>query len=340
MMKLEKNKNLKDYNSLGLNVNAGFFASPATVGELRQLLMDKPFLKGNILVTGSGSNILYAGDYDGLVLHPQMKDISITNLDGGYVYVRAGAGVDWDDFVEWCVSRGWGGVENLSGIPGCVGASPVQNIGAYGTEAGDVIHEVELVMIDDATEKRLKGEECRFGYRDSVFKNNLKQATVITYVTFRLSLHPVPNRSYADVAAKLAYNSNPSIGDVRKAILEIREAKLPDPKEIGNAGSFFKNPVVPVSVADRIVRDYPDLKPYPAGEGTVKIPAGWLIEKCGFKGKREGNVGVHHKQALVLLAYEGASGKELLDWAQKIKRSVKDRFDIDIFPEVNIIASS
>jgi UDP-N-acetylmuramate dehydrogenase len=340
MMILEKNKNLKDYNTLGLNVNASFFAAPTTVAGLRQLLRENPFSKGNILVTGSGSNILYAGDYDGLVLHPQMKDISIANLDKAYVYVRAGAGVDWDDFVEWCVGRGWGGVENLSGIPGCVGASPVQNIGAYGAEAGDFIHEVELVMIDDASEKRLKGEECRFGYRDSIFKNELKQATIITYVTFKLSLHPSPNTSYAEVAARLADYSNPGIGDVRKAILEIREAKLPDPKVVGNAGSFFKNPVVPVSVAEKIIRDYPDLKPYPAGDGIVKVPAGWLIEKCGFKGKREGNVGVHYKQALVLLAYEGASGKELIEWAQKIKRSVKDRFDIDIYPEVNIIASS
>ncbi|MDD2419815.1 MAG: UDP-N-acetylmuramate dehydrogenase [Bacteroidales bacterium] len=339
-MKLEKEKNLKELNTLGFDIKAKYFANPQMVADLKEILLARELEGEPFLVTGSGSNILYTGDFSGVVIHPSMMDISIEAKDDDFVYIRAGAGVEWDAFVEWCVNRGWGGVENLSGIPGCVGASPVQNIGAYGTEVKETIESVEFVWLDSAKDHVFCNKECEFGYRDSVFKNKLKGKCVITYVTFKLSISPKINIGYADVSDRMSNISDPSVLDIRKAILEIRENKLPDPKVIGNAGSFFKNPVVANEKATSLKQEYPQMKIFPAGDGLCKLPAGWLIEQCGFKGLRDGNVGVHPKQALVLVAYPGSDGKELLELAEKIKRSVKDRFDIDIDPEVNIIVSS
>lgn len=337
MIKIDKNASLKRYNTLGLEVYAQYFASPESVKEIQELLGDPQINRLEKLIVGAGSNMLYVGDYKGIVIHPNIKGVEILKKEDDAIYIKVGAGVVWDDFVSLATQRGWGGVENLSGIPGCVGASPVQNIGAYGVEVGDVIVEVEYVLIESGELKVLKEVECHFGYRDSIFKNELKSAAIITHVTFKLSLNPKINADYADLSASLAGRGEVNILEVREAILKIRESKLPDPNITANAGSFFKNPVVPQSFAALLTEKYPDLKTYPAGEGKVKIPAGWMIDRCGFKGYREGNVGVHKNQALVLVAYEGATGEELLTLAQKIKRSVRDRFGIDIEPEVNII---
>ncbi len=339
-MQIEQNKDLKRLNTLGLSVKCDWYAQPKGIDEVIALLKDKRFASLTKWVTGSGSNILFNGDFKGLVIRPDIMDISITGKEGDYIYVTSGAGVEWDSLVEWCVDRGWGGLENLSLIPGCVGASPVQNIGAYGCEVKDTIVRVEFVDMETCNVRTLRADECRFGYRDSIFKHELRGKTVITSVTFKLTLNPVPDISYKDVSERLSHIQNPNIGDVRKAIMDIRREKLPDPAITGNAGSFFKNPVIPESVAKRLSDENPSLKLFPASPSFSKIPAAWLIEQCGFKGIREGNVGVHPNQALVLVAFEGATGEEILSLAQKIKRAVKTRFNIDIEMEVNVTTSS
>ncbi len=336
-MKTEENKDLKKLNTLGLAAKAKWYAEPSDKASIIALLSDNKFKGSPVLIIGSGSNLLFSGDYQGLVIHPVLRDITTLREDGNYIYLRAGAGVEWDEFVAYCVDRGWGGVENLSLIPGCVGASPVQNIGAYGSEVSDTIELVEYINLETLEECQISADDCRFGYRDSVFKRELKSKTIITHVVFRLSKYPVINARYADVAAELAGIVNPGLYDVRKAIIDIRRRKLPDPAVMGNAGSFFKNPVIESQRALELQRDYPTLKLFPAPQGFNKIPAAWLIEQCGFKGIRKGNVGVHPNQALVLVAFEGATGNELLELSAEIQNCVNEKFGIKIDPEVNII---
>ncbi len=339
-MIVERDKDLRRLNTLGLSAKAAWYAAPGSVNEIIELLSDSRFTALPKLVIGSGSNTLFCEDYNGLVVHPAIMDISISEISDKSLKLKVGAGVDWDKFVAYCVDRGWGGVENLSGIPGSVGASPVQNIGAYGSEAKDTIVWVDYIEICTLQQRRVTAQECRFGYRESIFKQELKGKTIITFVTFELALYPVINTTYTGVKERLESAENPTLYDIRKAIIDIRKAKLPDPTEVGNAGSFFKNPIVEVSFAEKLKENNPTLRLYPSSPGYTKIPAAWLIEQCGFKGVRESNVGVHKNHALVLLAYEGATGRELLEFAQKIKRTVKARFSIEIDMEVNITASS
>jgi UDP-N-acetylmuramate dehydrogenase len=335
--KVEWKKDMKRLNTLGLKIFCDWYARPANEEELKELLLSGDFSTMKKLITGSGSNLLFGGDFQGLIIHPDMKDIRIFREDKKYVYLRVGAGVEWDSLVEYATDRGWGGLENLSLIPGCVGASPVQNIGAYGAEAKDTIESVEFLELEGGEKRILQASECDFGYRDSIFKKELKGKVVITYVTFRLTKVPVVNIDYADVMAALSALPSPSVGDVRKAVIDIRKSKLPDPEVVGNAGSFFKNPVVPLELAKSIQSDNPSMKIYPVDEFSCKVPAAWLIEQCGFKGTRKGNVGVHDKQALVLLAYDGAKGSELITLSAEIRTAVKEKFGIDIEPEVNIL---
>ena len=332
--------------TLGLKATARWYAEPASVAEIKAILADSSWRaaisfekeKVPILIIGSGSNILFGSkEYKGLVIHPAIKGMEIVSDDIDHIYLRVGAGVVWDELVEYCVDRGWGGLENLSKIPGCVGASPVQNVGAYGSEAKDAIERVEFVYIKDGREGYLDNAACKFGYRESTFKRELKSEVIVTYVTFRLAKRPVISSSYADLAEALSKIESPSIYDVREAVAAIRYAKLPDPAVIGNAGSFFKNPVVEHSVAEKLCAEYPSVKIYPAAEGCAKLPAAWLIDRCGFKGIRKGNVGVHDKQALVLVAYPGATGEELIALADEIKEAVFDKFGVVIEPEVQII---
>lgn len=335
--KVEWKRDLKKLNTLGLSAVADWYASPVSVEELVELVTAPDFISINKMVTGSGSNILYRGDFKGLVIHPDMREIKITRDDPDYIYLRVGAGVEWDELVAYAVDRGWGGIENLSLIPGCVGAAPVQNIGAYGSEAKDTIVDVEYVELSGGAIKTINAVDCKFGYRDSIFKNELKGLVAITFVTFRLTKNPKINANYADLERALEKIKDPSIKNVRDIVIDIRSAKLPDPSVVGNAGSFFKNPVISEELALSIQKDYPAFKTYPAGEGLCKASAAWLIDECGFKGKRFGNVGVHENQPLVLLAYEGAKGEELIALASEIRRAVKEKFNIEIEPEVNIV---
>lgn len=336
-MQIESNKNIKEYNTLGLNVKTRFFASPTSVAELIDLFNNEEVKSLPFLVLGSGSNILFTKDFPGLVVSLENKQISIVNDDDKHIFLKVGAGVDWDFFVEYCNDRNWGGVENLSLIPGKVGASPVQNIGAYGAEAADSIYEVEYYDVESGMLNTINSKDCLFGYRNSIFKGLLKGKVVIASVVFKLEKYPHLNLEYLDVKQALENVPCPNIQEIRKAVIAIRSSKLPDWHKIGNCGSFFKNPVVDSKKAYELKDKYPQLKLYPESEDKFKLPAAWLIEQCGFKGVRLGNVGVHDKQALVLLAYEGATGEELLELANKIRAAVSSRFGIDIEPEVNII---
>jgi UDP-N-acetylmuramate dehydrogenase len=335
-MKIVRECSLKDKNTFGFDVKADIYAEVESKEELKLLLSNSEYSQIPKIVVGSGSNILFRRDFKGIVIHPAIMDISIVGNDCDYIYLRAGAGVVWDDLVQFCVDRGWGGVENLSAIPGCAGAAPVQNIGAYGAEVANVIHAVEFIFYNDLSEREFSCGECNFGYRDSIFKRELKGCGIITYVTLKLSKNPVINANYEDVQHALHGLENPSIHNVRDIISSIRASKLPDPSVIGNAGSFFKNPVVSEKLALSIKNSHPSLKLFPSGEKYYKIPAAWLIEQCGFKGKRFGNVGVHANQPLVLLAFEGATGDELINLSHTIIQTVKERFNVDIEPEVNI----
>lgn len=288
-------------------------------------------------VLGGGNNILFTRDFDGMLLTPCGREITVAAENDEMAIVRADAGVEWDDFVGWCAARGLWGVENLSLIPGKVGAAPVQNIGAYGVEAKDAIISVEMFVPDACKYASLAAEHCAFGYRESVFKGALRGKVVITTVEFRLYKTPRPKLGYGDVDREVAARGGATLANIRDAICSIRRSKLPDPAVTGNAGSFFKNPVVDVAEAERLRAEYPDMPIYPtADEGKVKLAAGWLIDKAGFKGYREGRVGVHDRQALVLVNLGGASGSEVIALARKIQEGVRDKFGIETDTEVNI----
>jgi UDP-N-acetylmuramate dehydrogenase len=329
---------LKQCNTFGFDVHARLFAAVNTTDDLRVLLSDNRYRAMPLLVLGGGSNIVFCDDFEGLVIHPQMTGIEKQAEDAEFVYLRAGAGVVWDDFVACAVRHNWGGVENLSLIPGHAGASPVQNIGAYGVEAKDTIHQVECMMIDTGERRVFSNAECAFGYRDSIFKREWKNKTVVTHVVFRLWKKPVLQTRYGTIAGELKNYSERSIQTVRQAIIAIRRKKLPDPAETGNAGSFFKNPVVRRETAERIAATDPQLVVYPVDDTFVKLPAGRLIELAGWKGRRMGNVGVHAQQALVLVHYGGGTGNDIVALAAAIQQSVYDKFGVRLEREVNIIA--
>ncbi|MCF8220663.1 MAG: UDP-N-acetylmuramate dehydrogenase [Cryomorphaceae bacterium] len=327
---------LKPYNTFGIDVKAAAFASFDSIEELITLL---PSIKSHeTLISGGGSNMLFTKDFEGLFVRNCIKGIKEIERSETHVVIEAGAGELWHDFVMYCVDRGYGGLENLSLIPGCVGASPMQNIGAYGVEIKDTFAYLDAVEISTGEIKRFHLADCAFGYRESVFKHALKNQYVICKVAFTLTLQPVINTSYGVIEAELKQmgKSNPGIKDVSKAVIRIRQSKLPDPKELGNAGSFFKNPVVTEEVLQSIQLTYERVPSYPAGEGHVKLAAGWLIEQAGWKGKRFGNVGVHELQALVLVNYGGGTGKEIYDLSQRIIEDIQEKFGVTLEREVNI----
>ena len=324
---------------MGVSAHADYFAKVSTVEELMQAA---DFAEENSLpwlVLGGGSNVLFTKDVKGLVILNRISGKEIISEDDQYVYLKAGAGENWHELVMYCVEKGYAGIENLSLIPGTVGAAPIQNIGAYGVELIDVFESLEALELESASVKTFDKEECQFGYRDSVFKKNLKGKVIITSVTLKLRKHPELKYSYASLSDKLKEKgiSEPTIKDISNAVIEVRQSKLPDPDEIGNTGSFFKNPVISVYQFDELKTQFPELKGYPVSERQVKVPAGWLIEKAGWKGAREGDPGVHDKQALVLVNYGNATGSEIMQLAHKIQRSVQEKFDISITPEVNLI---
>ena len=332
-MKEYKDYSLLNHNTFGMDVKAKRYVEYDNEEELKALI---PTLSGEVLHMGGGSNLLFKGDFEGTVLHSAIKGIEVVDESAESALVRAGAGEVWDDFVAWTVERGYGGVENLSLIPGEVGASAVQNIGAYGVEAKDVIALVEAIDLSNGQKRVFGTEECNYAYRQSIFKNALKGKYAITYVTYRLQKQPVLKLDYGNIRAVLGDNGQHTISDVRQAIIDIRNAKLPDPKVQGNAGSFFMNPVVSREKFLSIQKDYPQM-PFYEVEGGVKIPAGWMIDQCGWKGKSLGRAGVHDKQALVLVNLGGATSDEIITLCNTICKDVNEKFGIDIHPEVNLI---
>ena len=337
-MKELYNCSLLPYNTFGMDVKASRFVEYASVEELRGLWNAEREAVARALHIGGGSNLLFASDYEGLILHSAIKGYTVVKETEEEVEVRVGAGEVWDDFVAYTVANGWYGAENLSLIPGEVGASAVQNIGAYGVEAKDLIVSVDTFGLETGEERRFMREECRYAYRESVFKQELKGKYAVTFVTYRLKKHPVFHLEYGNIRAELEKQGcQVDLENVRRIIIAIRQAKLPDPKVLGNAGSFFMNPVVPKMQFEALLAQYPDMPHYPVDDAHVKIPAGWMIDRCGWKGKRVGHAGVHEKQALVLVNCGGATGKEVRHLAEEIVASVRERFGVTIRPEVNYI---
>jgi UDP-N-acetylmuramate dehydrogenase len=343
-MNIQQNISLKNYNTFGIDATAKHFISVDSVYQLQQLLKTE---KDIFLISG-GSNMLLTKDIEKLVVHIDIKGISIDKEDDNFVYLTVNAGENWHEFVLFCVDNNYGGIENLSLIPGNVGTCPIQNIGAYGVEVKDTITKVEAIEIESQKLVSFSNAECNFGYRNSIFKNEVKGNFVITSVSFKLTKknHNL-NTSYGAIETELASKNikNHSLKNISDAVIAIRKSKLPDPKEIGNSGSFFKNPVISEMLFVELQEAYPNIPSYPVissavekSETEVKIPAGWLIEKAGFKGKRFGNYGVHEKQALVLVNYGNATGEEIYQLAKKIQETILKQFRISLEIEVNIIA--
>ncbi len=336
-MQIQSEFSLKAFNTFGIEATASAFCRLKNPDDLISITRNADL---PVLILGGGSNILFTKDPEKLVIHNEIEGISVIKNIDKEVLVKAGSGVVWHEFVLWCIENNFGGVENLSLIPGTVGASPIQNIGAYGIELKDVFESLEAIELVSGKLHVFKKEECYFGYRDSIFKQELKGKLCITSVTFRLTKedHQL-NYSYSALKVELDRKGLkvPTIRDISNAVMDVRKSKLPDPTILGNAGSFFKNPEVKVSLLDEIQKIYPEIPFYPTTDGMVKIPAGWLIEKRGWKGKRIRQCGSHAKQALVLVNYGGATGQELLDLAYTIIADVNDHFGIELSPEVNIL---
>ncbi|MCY7421264.1 MAG: UDP-N-acetylmuramate dehydrogenase [Chitinophagaceae bacterium] len=339
-MQIQQNFSLKPYNTFGINVQAAYFSNFASLDELAELT-EFCHKKNKLpqLVLGGGSNVLFTQDFRGIILKNELKGIDLIKEDLSYYYVKSAAGEDWHRFVLFCIDNNYAGVENLSLIPGNVGASPIQNIGAYGVETKDVFHELEAWHLQDKKLVTFAAEDCKFAYRDSVFKTKYKGQYVITSVTFRLLKQPVYQTNYGAIEQELTAMgiTELSIKAISDAVIKIRKSKLPDPEVIGNAGSFFKNPTIPASRFESLKITHPTLPGYPAVDDLVKIPAGWLIEQCGWKGYRKGDAGCHEKQALVLVNYRNASGIDIYTLSNEIMHSVETTFGILLEREVNII---
>ncbi|AHJ97393.1 UDP-N-acetylmuramate dehydrogenase [Hymenobacter swuensis] len=336
---LEHHVSLRPFNTFGLEVKARLFARFTSVDELRLLLALPEVQQAEKLVLGGGSNLLFTQDFDGVVLKNEIHGLEIVGQDEDSALVRAGAGESWHELVQYTLSQDLNGIENLSLIPGTVGAAPLQNIGAYGAELKDTFDHLEAVEITTGQLRTFSAQECGFGYRESIFKGQLKNQYVVTGVVLRLHRRAQLNVSYGAIQTTLedmGIGGEPTPRQVSEAVMHIRRSKLPDPTQIGNAGSFFKNPEVSQGKFDELKAQYPDLPGYPV-PGGVKVPAGWLIEQCGWKGLRRGAHGVHDKQALVLVNHGGAQGHDIQELAHDIISSVREKFGIELHPEVNIL---
>ncbi len=337
-MEIQHNVSLKNYNTFGIDAKARQFVAVHSVDELREVLRGHAGEPKFIL--GGGSNMLLTQDVDALVIHIDLKGKIVVDQTDDFVTVEAQAGENWHEFVLWTIGQDFGGLENMSLIPGNVGTTPIQNIGAYGTEIKDTMVSCQAIEIATGNLRTFTNAECRFGYRESVFKQALKNQYIITSVRFRLTKtnHKI-NTSYGDILSELAKNNieNPTLKDVSNAVIAIRQSKLPNPKELGNSGSFFKNPVISKSEFEKVQARFPDIRFFPVSDTEVKVPAGWLIEQAGFKGKRFGDAGVHKNQALVLVNYGNATGAEILAVSQNIQRTILEQFGIAIEAEVNVV---
>ena len=333
---IQTNKNLKEYNTFGISVKAEMFAVFSSIEELKQILSNRN--GKDLLVLGGGSNLLLTKDFDGLVIKNEIKRFEVIEETVSEVIVESGAGENWHEFVLNCIDKGFGGVENLSLIPGSVGASPMQNIGAYGVEIKDVFESLSAYHIASGEIHYFDKTKCEFGYRESIFKNKVKGEYIILTVTFRLTKNPTINSSYGAINEQLKVMGIqvPTIKELSAAVIAIRQSKLPDPKIIGNAGSFFKNPTVEITLLEQIQKNYPDIPNYPALNGK-KLAAGWLIEKSGWKGRTFDNYGVHKLQALVLVNYGNCTGQEIFDLSSQIIQDVFEKFGVLLEREVNIL---
>lgn len=341
MLTVQRGVSLRPYTTFGIEAQANYFADIASETDLDTLFQLTEFTSLPKLVLGGGSNLLLTQDFPGLALRLTLGGIDVVREDELHIYVQAGAGVGWHDLVMYCVDHNFAGMENLSLIPGTVGAAPMQNIGAYGVEIEQIFDHLEAVHIDTGEKRRFEHADCRFGYRESVFKHELKGQYIITSVTFRLNKTPTFHTRYGAISETLTEmgitDETMSIRAISDAVIQIRRSKLPDPAEIGNAGSFFKNPEIPAAQFDQLKTTYPTMPGYPIGTEAVKVPAGWLIEQAGWKGYRIGDAGVHARQALVLVNYGRATGHEILALAHQVQASVLEKFGITINPEVNIV---
>lgn len=338
MLQIQENISLKPFNTFGVEATAASFVEITSEKELEELFLYDALKSKKLLVLGGGSNMLFTKNYDGLVLKIGIKGI-IAELSGDTVFVSAGAGEVWNDLVNYCVRNGFPGMENLTLIPGTVGASPVQNIGAYGVELKDVFHSCRAFDISTGKIKTFNVEDCQFGYRESIFKNELKGKFIITSVVFKLSAEAKINSSYGAIESELEKRGilQPTIADVSAAVAHIRISKLPDPSTIGNAGSFFKNPIVDKKFFQELLKKYPNVVAYPMPNGPIKLAAGWLIEQCGFKGKVVGNTGSWKNQALVLVNHGNATGQEIFNYSAQIIDNVQSTFGVSLSREVNIL---
>ena len=337
-MNIQENISLKNYNTFGIDVKARFFVEITGLVQLQKVLELKAYPK-KFIISG-GSNMLLTKDIDALVVHLKLKGISIVEENENFVEVKAMAGENWHELVMWSLDQGFGGLENLSLIPGNVGTAPIQNIGAYGVELKDVFVSCAAMDVKTGELEGFDNEACEFGYRESIFKNRAKDKYIITSVVLKLTKKDhVLHTGYGSIENELKEKGivHPTIRDISDAVIAIRRSKLPNPKEIGNSGSFFKNPVISQKAFDKFIKKYPNAPFYEMDDNQFKIPAGWLVEQCGFKGKRFGDAGVHEKQALVLVNHGSATGKEILDLSKKIQDEVQKTFKIKIQPEVNII---
>lgn len=335
-MTIQENYSLLPHNTFGIEASCSYFAEYTTVSELTELLQLPLLLTTPFFHIGGGSNLLFLSDFQGVILHSLIKDIEVVAETDRDIELRVGAGVEWDDFVAYCVGNGWGGVENLSSIPGEVGASAVQNIGAYGVEAKDVIVRVETVAVADKSVRVFEQQECNYSYRRSIFKEALRGKYIVTAVVYRLSKQPEFNLTYGNLQLLLG-DKEPSLQVIRDAVIAVRDSKLPDPAKMGNAGSFFMNPIIPLAQYIGLKECYPDMPHYVVDESSVKVPAAWLIDTCGWKGVEHGGAAVHDKQPLVLVNKRGATATDVQELAARIQHDVKERYGIDISPEVNYI---
>lgn len=336
-MQIQKNISLKPYNTFGIDAKAKLFAAFKDIDELEELVTQNP--KPETIILGGGSNILFTKDYEGMVLKNEISGIKVLHEEPAYIFVKAGGGVNWHSFVMHCIDLHWAGVENLSLIPGNVGAAPMQNIGAYGVELSSVFLSLEAFHLKEKKIVTFTAADCGFGYRESVFKNKYKDQFVILSVTFKLKKQPVFHTSYGAIEQELEKMGvkELSIKAISDAVINIRKSKLPDPNEIGNAGSFFKNPSISKLKFEELKIQFPGIVAYNNPDGSVKLAAGWLIEECNWKGYRKGDAGCHAKQALVLVNYGNANGKDIYNLSEEILLSVQKKFGVRLEREVNMV---
>ena len=337
-MNMKENFPLRAYNTFGITAHARLFAEINSEEELQELLNETDLLNNHHLILGGGSNVLFTGDFDGAVIKIATRGMEVIGETSQHILIQVSAGENWDGLVDHCVANNWGGLENLSLIPGQVGSSPIQNIGAYGVELKDHFHSLDAMHRSSGQIRTFNLNDCRFGYRDSFFKREGKDQFIILSVTLRLDKDPGVNIAYAALAKELERHGiiHPDIKNVREAVISVRQSKLPDPEKTGNAGSFFKNPVISEGQFHELSVNFPHIASFP-DKGGIKIAAGWLVDQAGWKGYRLGDAGVHEKQALVLVNHGHASGKDIIDLARQITQSVREKFGIELQPEVNII---